>query len=232
MLRLRTVLVVCALLALSFATVAVAKKHSSDPNAPTHKSRSSAKGTIGEFDYYVMALSWSPTYCETHPDEEEQCGRKGYGFILHGLWPQYEGGNGPERCDSDDEPDRKTIARTLAFMPSRGLISHEWRAHGACTGLGPEKYFDLADRAFTSVHMPPEFSAPQQSLQMNGDDVRAAFRRANPALRDDMMNLHCSRGELVEVRMCLDKDAALRTCGKRMRNACSASVPFTIPAAK
>jgi len=233
MLRLRT-LIACTLIALCAANAASAKKRSSDPTAPqsTHKSRSTEKGTKGEFDYYVMALSWSPTFCETHPDEEEQCGRKGYGFVLHGLWPQYEAGGGPERCETDDEPDRKTVAAALAFMPSRRLIGHEWQAHGACTGLKPDAYFELADHAFAAVHVPPALKAPRNDVTISGDDLRAAFKSANPGLADNMLNLHCSKGELVEVRFCMNKDAGLRACGRRMRNACPAATPFTVPAAK
>ncbi|HEY0181001.1 MAG TPA: ribonuclease T2 [Dokdonella sp.] len=233
--RLRTVPVLAplalAVLALA-ATEAAFARHSNSPTKPTHASqhKQKSKGTAGAFDYYVMALSWSPTYCRTHPDDGEQCTHKGYGFILHGLWPEYEHGGGPERCRTDDEPSRKTVATALAFMPSRRLIDHEWAAHGACTGLDPAGYFDLADRAFAAVHAPPELSAPQRPLQMRADDLRGALKRANPGLDDSMLSLHCSHGELVEVRVCLDKNAAPRACGKRMREACPASEPFTIPA--
>jgi len=189
-----------------------------------------ASAATGSYDYYVMALSWSPTYCQAHPDEEEQCGHKGYGFVLHGLWPQYEGGNGPQRCASDAEPDRRTVAQALAFMPSRRLVNHEWRTHGTCSGLDPAAYFQLADRAFASLQVPTELKAPRRDVQTTADDLRAALKRANPALRDDMLSLHCSQGELVEVRLCLDKDLALRRCGKRMRTGCPVSAPFTIPA--
>jgi len=192
--------------------------------------KSTAVEPAGPFDYYVMALSWSPTFCQTHPDEEEQCGHKGYGFVLHGLWPQYESGNGPQRCDTDTEPDRKTIATTLAFMPSKRLIKHEWSSHGACSGLDPAAYFRLADRAFASLQVPPDLKAPAQDVQTKSDDLRDMLKRANPALHDDMMSLHCSQGELVEVRVCLDKDLGLRTCGKRMRSGCPAAAPFVIPA--
>ncbi|MGH8171691.1 MAG: ribonuclease T2 family protein, partial [Rhodanobacteraceae bacterium] len=185
------------------------------------KSKSaSGKVATGQYDYYVMALSWSPTYCQTHEDEEEQCGHKGYGFILHGLWPQYESGGGPEQCSSEDEPDRKTIANALAFMPSRRLINHEWRAHGACTGLGPAGYFGLADRAFAAVRIPPALTAPEKPVQMDANQLVAAFRSANPGLDEDMLSLHCSRGDLVEVRICLDKDLNPRDCGKRMQSRC------------
>ena len=231
--RLQTFLF-CTLLALGAIHAASAKKHSSDPTAPpsTHKARTTAKGTAGEFDYYVMALSWSPTFCQTHPDEEEQCGRKGYGFVLHGLWPQYEAGDGPERCINDDEPDRKTVANALAFMPSRRLIGHEWQSHGACTGLKPDAYFELADHAFAAVQVPPALKAPREDVAISGDDLRTAFKSANPGLKDDMLNLHCSHGELVEVRFCMSKDTSLRSCGRRMRNACPATSKFTIPATR
>ena len=69
-----------------------------------------------------------------------------------------------------------------------------------------------------------------QDRQATADELRGALKRANPALRDDMLSLHCSQGELVEVRVCLDKDLALRRCGKRMRTGCPVSAPFTIPA--
>src|SRR5262245_33662096 len=56
------------------------------------------RGEPGAFDYYVLALSWSPTYCADGGEErnDPQCtlGQKGrpYAFVLHGLWPQYERG--------------------------------------------------------------------------------------------------------------------------------------------
>ena len=224
--RLHPVLIIASLLVICFANAALARHSRSRSN----DTRSAATAAIGQYDYYVMALSWSPTFCETHADEEDQCGHKGYGFVLHGLWPQYENGGGPQRCARDTEPDRNTVAETLAFMPSKRLITHEWHTHGACTGLDPAGYFKAADRAFASLHVPPELKAPQSALQLNADDLRAALKRANPELRDDMLSLHCSQGELVEVRVCLDKNLALRSCGGRMRTGCPVSAPFNIPA--
>lgn len=186
----------------------------------------------GTYDYYVMALSWSPTWCKTHPGETEQCGSKGYGFIVHGLWPQYEGGGGPQRCATDVRVDRKTLDAALAFMPSRRLVNHEWGAHGSCSGLTPAQYFSLADRAFAGIRAPTELNAPRRDLQMTSAQLRSALKRANPALGDAMFNLHCSQGQLAEVRVCLDKDLAPRACGKRMRNACPREATFTIPASR
>lgn len=196
----------------------------------SHKHTPPSAATDRAYDYFVMALSWSPTFCRTHPDEREQCGDKGYGFVLHGLWPQYEGGGGPQRCATDDGPDRRTVERAMAFMPSRRLVNHEWRAHGSCSGMQPAAYFDLADRAFAALQVPPALKAPRRDTQMTADALRASLRKANPGLRDDMMSLHCSQGELVEIRVCLDKDLSLRGCGKRMRTGCPVSASFTIPA--
>lgn len=222
--RLRPALVVLALLLA--CTPALARRHSQKPAKPGPV----AAAPAGGYDYFVMALSWSPTYCRTHRDEQEQCGRKGYGFILHGLWPQYEGGGGPQRCATDAEPDRRTVERALAFMPSRRLVNHEWRAHGSCSGMDPGAYFGLADRAFAVLQVPPALKAPKRDVRTTADALRASLRGANAGLRDDMLSLHCSQGELVEVRVCLDKDLAPRRCGRRMRTGCPVSAPFVIPA--
>lgn len=230
----RRTLVLAALLALAAAPVAQARHSGFSKDSPNKPAKSHSRGgasgdASGVYDYYVMALSWSPTYCQAHPNDDEQCAQKGYGFVLHGLWPQYDGGGGPQRCATDASVDRRTMNATLAFMPSRRLVNHEWGAHGACSGMSPAEYFATADRAFAAVRAPPELKAPRRDLTMTSDQLRGAFRRANPALADNMLKLHCSKGELVEVRVCLDKDLAPRACGKRMRNACPAQATFTIP---
>jgi ribonuclease T2 len=176
----------------------------------------------GFFDYYLMSLSWSPSFCETHPDETEQCGSKGFGFVLHGLWPQNRNGSWPQHCGSSAEPDDVTIARTLAFMPSRHLIEHEWQTHGACAGLDPEGYFALADRAFARVKVPPALRAPQSPPALSAAEVVQAFIQVNPGLSDDMVSVACLDGsELAEVRVCLNRDdLSPQACGGRVRNSC------------
>src|SRR5690349_19239687 len=54
----------------------------------------------GNFDFYLLSLSWSPSFCETAGDRksaQQQCGERPYSFVVHGLWPQYERGF-PEFC--------------------------------------------------------------------------------------------------------------------------------------
>jgi ribonuclease T2 len=190
--------------------------------ARSHHDRDDNRGETGQFDYYLMSLSWSPSYCEAHPGEPEQCAHKGFGFVLHGLWPQNRDGSWPQHCNSDAQPDAATIERTLAFMPSRHLIEHEWQTHGSCTGLDPGDYFGLADRAFASVKIPVSMQTPLNPPTLAADDIVAAFAQANPGLDDRMITVECHEGsELTEVRVCLNKDSlAPQACGGRVRNSC------------
>jgi ribonuclease T2 len=117
-------------------------------------------------------------------------------------------------------------------MPSEQLIEHEWFTHGTCSGLDPQAFFELADRAFASVHVPQELQAPRTALQTDNNQLRALLRSANPGLGDNMLTLHCSRGEFVEARICVDKNLAPRACGRRVRNGCPATDTFVIPATR
>ncbi|MGH8040873.1 MAG: ribonuclease T2 family protein [Rudaea sp.] len=205
--RLLSVLALCVI-----ATVALARGHG-------HRT---AAGATGQFDYYLMSLSWSPSYCATHPGDQRQCRHKGYGFVLHGLWPQGRNGLGPENCRTDAIPDDAVIQRALAFMPSQHLIEHEWQTHGSCSGLDPAEYFGLADRAFASVKIPPALTTPRSPPSMTANDVRQAFLHANPGLGNSMLSIVCHDGdELTEVRVCLNKGTlAAQACTGPVRNSC------------
>ena len=213
-------LALCAGL-LSMPPAVVARDHGGSGNAP------------GRFDYYLMALSWSPSYCLTHPDDSIQCASKGFGFVLHGLWPQNRNGDWIQHCESDAAPDAATIERTLAFMPSRSLIAHEWQTHGTCSGLGPKGYFDLADRAFASVKVPTALAAPKSPPALSAAEIVRGFVAVNPRLDERMLSVVCHDGaELVEVRICLDKDTlAPQACSGRVRNSCRSGA-LKIPAAR
>jgi ribonuclease T2 len=176
----------------------------------------------GHFDYYLMSLSWSPSFCETHPNETDQCGARKFGFVLHGLWPQNRNGTWPEHCSSDKTLDEKTVEHMLPLMPSRHLIEHEWETHGACTGLDPKQYFDLADQAYSGVKIPPALVAPTTPPALSAKDVVQAFIQANPLLDERMISVACREGsELEEVRICIDKDnMSVKACGGRVRNTC------------
>lgn len=178
----------------------------------------------GDFDYWLIALSWSPSWCEFNPGNREQCGNRGFGFVLHGLWPQYERGGGPRDCRSRTRVPERTIDRSMGFMPSRGLVIHEWRTHGSCTTLDPDDYFGLADQAFASVRIPPALRAPRSPPQLSARDVSSAFADANPGLASNAVQVVCTGKQLSEVRICVDADLSTRACGKLSRSRCPAGV--------
>jgi ribonuclease T2 len=99
----------------------------------------------GQFDHYVLSLSWSPSFCETATvnARRQQCGPRPYSFVVHGLWPQYERGF-PESCQvPPPRLDRRIMSSMLDLMPAPGLVFHEWDQHGTCSGLQPREYFDV-----------------------------------------------------------------------------------------
>lgn len=223
----RTIRSIIAVIVLVAVAAYTARDHTSR-SRPAETPRAVAR-SAATFDYYLASFSWSPTWCESNPDDREQCGRRGYGFILHGLWPQYDSGSGPRDCRSNARPDQQTISRTLAFMPSRRLIEHEWRAHGSCSGLAPDAYFNLADRAFAAIRIPQALTATAIPPSMTAEDVRSAFVAANPDLQADMLGVSCRGNSLAEVRICLDTDLQPRQCGRGVGMRCPRTVALRIP---
>lgn len=173
---------------------------------------SSATGP--DFHFYVLALSWSPSFCalEGEAANAMQCGsRSDYGFVVHGLWPQFERGY-PEFCETD-WPGR--LPRSLGeayfdIMPGMGLIGHQWRKHGSCTGLSPADYLALTRRASSRITVPEDLAGGGGMI--DAATVEARFAAANPGLSSDAIAVACTRGHLREVRICLTTDLEFRSC--------------------
>lgn len=192
-------------------------------------------GTPGDFDFYVLALSWSPGFCALDGDRarnREQCGDGGgLRFTVHGLWPQYERGY-PSDCDfSSRSPSRMAMAEAEGVYPTEGLARYEWRKHGTCSGLSPADYFRDVRRARDKVVVPPALARSDGDGSWTVPDLERAFVAANPGLRTDMMSIVCKRGVLQEVRICLGKDLrGFRTCQEVDRSGCRAGrVTVTAP---
>ncbi|UHC13773.1 ribonuclease T2 [Methylobacterium currus] len=183
-------------------------------------------GEPGVFDFYVLALSWSPTYCaltgERRNDQQCEAGRNP-GFVVHGLWPQYERGF-PSECGAyPRSPSRPAMAEAEGVFPSEGLARHEWRQHGTCSGLDPAAYFRATRRAREAVTIPPALAKPADDLRAAPIDIARQFVAANPGLRPDMMSVTCKAGRLEEVRICLSKDLrGFTPCPEVARQNCRA----------
>jgi ribonuclease T2 len=177
----------------------------------------------GHFDFYVLALSWSPGFCDTAGSAKggEQCAPgAGLGFVVHGLWPQNQHGY-PSDCDTTARPGRAALELTRGLYPSAGLAIHEWRKHGSCTGLSPNEYFATVRRAREAVTIPPALEHPTEPQTVAPLELARAFATANPGLRTDMMAVTCRQDELAEVRLCFTKDLrGFTTCPEIARGAC------------
>jgi ribonuclease T2 len=182
-----------------------------------------AKGP-GEFDFYVLSLSWSPGFCESDGAQRRaQCAPgAGKGFVVHGLWPQYEHGF-PSDCDGPVSPSRLALAHAEGLFPDEGLARHEWRKHGRCSGRSPSDYFADVRRARESVTIPSPFAHPTEAQTFAPLDIQRAFVAANPRLRPGMLAVTCRKGSLAEVRLCFSRDLReFRACPEVARQACRA----------
>jgi ribonuclease T2 len=179
--------------------------------------------STGNFDYYVLVLSWSPTHCSSDEgrgrDDDLQC-RSGrpFGFVVHGLWPQHERG-WPQFCSTAGprEVSDALVDEMLAIMPSERLIQHQWTKHGTCAGLSQDDYFAAAQLAREAVRVPKAYSTPARPLVTTANDVKRAFLDANPTWPDDGISATCSRSQLDEVWVCLDKGLRPRSCSAEVR---------------
>jgi ribonuclease T2 len=196
-----------------------------------HRPRVDSDATAGAFDYYLLSLSWAPTYCLGHGGDTAECGSKGYGFVVHGLWPQFDQGGYPQSCSTSYQLTSDAYAKGQTIYPSQGLMQHEWREHGTCSGLDALGYFQTVDRATAVLKTPPALETPQTTQNLSAGQVVDLFRRANPQLASDGLVVACSRGDLSEIRVCLTKDLALRSCGRGVHSNCPTGT-VAIPASR
>jgi len=209
------------------------------PDSYERGSRGRGNNEPGVFDYYLLSLSWSPTYCADVGDQrrDPQCSPRGrpYAFVLHGLWPQFERG-WPSNCTTTDRGyvPGPVAERMLDIMPSKQLVFHEYRTHGTCSGLGVDAYFDQARRLFEKVSIPRRFVGHvEERVTVSPGELVAEFMAANPELKPDMIAVQCggAGNRLKEVRICFDKSGSFRACGRNENQSrlCSADRMYVPP---
>lgn len=194
--------------------------------------RESRGAPAGEFDFYVLALSWSPGFCETTGSRQarKQCDAgSGLGFVVHGLWPQTEQGY-PSFCEPSGRfAPRAAVEEASSLFPDDNLARYQWRKHGTCTGESPSGYFRAVRRARDKVRIPEGIAAQKNDVKVMPAEIEKAFMDANPGLRSDMIAVACNRRILQEVRICMDRDLRnFRQCPEVDRSGCRAG-ELTIP---
>lgn len=183
----------------------------------------------GDFDYLVLSLSWSPTYCDGPEarDDVQQCGLgKRFAFVVHGLWPQYDRG-WPEYCRTAETwVPQSAIDAMLPVMPSKRLIIHEWKKHGSCLGLSMEKYFLATRLLFQKVKIPARYLSPTQPVLTTPQQLVTDFVKTNRNLGPSMISVQCGnsrdRARLSELRICIDRRGDFRQCGANEARQCQA----------
>lgn len=181
-------------------------------------------GEPGRFDYYAVAMSWSPAFCATHDDPNQCAPGRQAGFVLHGLWPQYEKGY-PQECSTERLSPRERD-KYASLYPSPKLIGHEWSKHGTCSGLNPAAYFEMSARLRDKLAIPAQFQRPRAAVRTSYGEFVQAFRAANPRLPENAVLPFCGGGGkfLNEIHACYDKRGAPANCGaselRRSENTC------------
>lgn len=179
---------------------------------------------VGAFEYYVLSLSWTPTWCALEGDARgsAQCDQgRGFGFTLHGLWPQYARG-WPSYCrTSHREATRSETSAMADIMGSSGLAWHQWKKHGRCSGLGPQAYFAASRAAYAAIQRPEVLRNLEREVTLPAQLIEDAFLKANPALKADQVTITCKARRIQEVRICLSKDLEPRRCGADVIRDCS-----------
>jgi ribonuclease T2 len=180
----------------------------------------------GDFDYYVLSLSWSSAWCALEGDarDDPQCDAgRGLTFVLHGLWPQYENG-WPSYCRTvERDPTRAETAAMADIMGGAGLAFYQWKKHGRCSGLSPQGYYQAARQAFDGIEIPELFSRVSEPLTLPASVIEEAFLEANPGLQRDQITITCKDGLIQETRICLTIDLAPRRCGDDVIRDCRLS---------
>ena len=178
----------------------------------------------GDFDYYVMSLSWSAGWCAATGDarRDPQCeAGRGLTFVLHGLWPQDEAGY-PSYCRTGQrDPSRGESGAMADIMGGAGLAFYQWKKHGRCSGLSALDYYSLGRQAYEKIVIPPVFAKMSKTLKMPASVIEGAFLESNPGLARDQITVTCRDGAIQEVRVCLTPDLSPRRCGDDVIRDCT-----------
>jgi ribonuclease T2 len=161
------------------------------------------------FDYYLLNLSWSPEFCYGHPNATECASRPT--FVLHGLWPQNTDGTYPQNCSNAPGP--ADPSRYTDIYPDPGLLQHEWRTHGTCSGLSPDAFFTAARSAFQSIAIPPALTQLTRQISLPPAQILGLVAAANPTIQTSSLALSCGNNYLTAVEVCLNKQLQPTACG-------------------
>ncbi len=192
---------------------------------PTVTEEPGSIGQPGNFDFYILVLSWSPEYCNsTGNQDSQQCsvGRK-LGFVLHGLWPEYDKGY-PSNCSTARLPEN-VKTKYAGLYPSPALFDHEWEKHGTCSGLSPDSYLALSRKLKESVLIPSRYQSPEQPVRVSTAQLKQDLVAANTKISESALAPFCSGSGryLQELYVCFTTEGQPRACSTEIQRNSSRS---------
>jgi ribonuclease T2 len=163
---------------------------------------------------YTLALTWAPGFCRAHGDEPAnafRCGGAGFGFTLHGLWPDAAGKTWPQYCQATPILPPALIRKTMCATPSEQLIQHEWAKHGTCMKTTPQAYFQRSTGLYRAIRYPDMAALSQGPLTVGA--FKQAFAAKNRAIPAEAIRVTATReGWLDELWLCLDTRFRYHRC--------------------
>jgi ribonuclease T2 len=176
--------------------------------------REEARGRKGDFDHYILSFSWSPAFCAGPSARRAtlQCRDNQFGWVVHGLWPQYAnrraGQLWPQYCGPVQPVPEPVLRRHLCSSPDPRLMQCEWAKHGSCSDFAtPDAYFAAQAGVATRLTLPEP--QPGQSAQSFTAAILAANDDSHGHGRLERRHLRVVGGgtaEIREVRICLTRD--------------------------
>lgn len=178
------------------------------PPEPAASPAAQQARAAAQFDFYILNLSWSPEFCHSHPTAAECAAHST--FVLHGLWPQNNDGSYPHNCSSAPGP--TDPSQFSDIYPDSGLLEHEWKTHGTCSGLSPDDFFSAARKAFHSVTIPPKLAGLQSQISLPPNQIVSLFTASDPHIPQAALAVSCGGNFLTAVEACLDKNLQPIAC--------------------
>ncbi|PJI43892.1 MAG: hypothetical protein CTR53_02485 [Ferrovibrio sp.] len=177
--------------------------------------REESRGRKGDFDHYILSFSWSPAFCASEAGQRSiksgatlQCRDNRFGWIVHGLWPQYAerraGQFWPQYCGPVQPVPAPVLRRHLCASPDPRLMQCEWAKHGSCSDFAtPEEYFAAQTRLADSLTLPEP--QPGQSARAFATAVVAA-NTGRGLERRHLRVVGGGTAGIREVRICFERD--------------------------
>lgn len=161
--------------------------------------------------FFILAASWQPAFCETARDKPEcqSQGQKRFDathFALHGLWLEdsYCGVSQTRRRNDEagrwsqlppvelDAPARAALDQAMPGTRSQ-LERHEWTKHGTCYGENAERYFGTSILLLASLNASEvqTLFAANVGRELSAERIRAAFDSAFGPGAGDRVKIAC-----------------------------------------